>query len=34
MDGACSAYGESRGDYGVFVGKHEGKRQFGNPRRK
>jgi hypothetical protein len=32
-DGACSTYGESRGAYGVLVGKPEGKRPLGRPRR-
>jgi hypothetical protein len=34
MSGACSAYGERRGVYRVLVGKSEGKRQFGRPRRR
>jgi hypothetical protein len=34
MDGACSAYGgEERGTLGL-VGKTEGKRLFGRPRRR
>ena len=32
--GACSTYGEMRGAYRVLVGKPEGKRQLGRPRRK
>jgi hypothetical protein len=31
IGGACSAYGEGRGVYGVLVGKHEGKRPLGRP---
>jgi len=34
MGGACSAYGERRGVYRVLVGKPEGKRQLGRPRRR
>ena len=34
MGGACSAYGEKRGVYRVLVGKPEGKRPFGRPRRR
>jgi len=34
MGGACSAYGERRGVYRVLVGKPDGKRPFGRPRRK
>jgi hypothetical protein len=34
MGGACSADGEGRGVYGVLVGKPEGKRQLGRPRRR
>jgi len=33
MGGACSAYGEGRGLYRVLVGKPEGKRPLGRPRR-
>jgi len=33
MGGACSAYGERRGVYRFFVGKPEGKRPLGRPRR-
>ena len=33
MGGACSAYGE-RSVYRVLVGKAEGKRPFGRPRRR
>ena len=34
MGGACSAYGERRGVYRVFVGKIEGKRPLGRHRRR
>jgi len=35
MGGACSAYGwERRGVYRVLVGKSEGKRPLGRPRRR
>jgi hypothetical protein len=34
MDGACSAYGERRGVYRGSVGKPEGKRPLGRPRRR
>jgi hypothetical protein len=34
MGGACSADGEERGAYRVFVGKAEGKRPLGRPRRR
>jgi len=35
MGGACSEYvGERRGVYRVLVGKHEGKRPLGRPRRR
>ena len=34
MDGACSAYGERRDVYRVLVGKPEGKRPLGRPRRR
>jgi len=34
MGGACSKYGERRGLYKVLVGKPEGKRQLGRPRRR
>jgi hypothetical protein len=34
MDEACSAYGKGRGVYRVFVGKPEGKRPQGRPRRR
>jgi hypothetical protein len=34
MDGARSAYGERRGVYRVLVGKPEGKRPLGRPRRR
>ena len=34
MGGACSAYGERRDVYKVLVGKPEGKRPLGRPRRR
>ena len=34
MGWACSTYWERRGVYRVFVGKPEGKRQLGIPRRR
>jgi hypothetical protein len=34
MDGACSTDGEERGVYRVLVGKPEGKRPLGRPRRR
>jgi hypothetical protein len=34
MGGACSVDGEERGVYRVFVGKPEGKRPMGRPRRR
>jgi hypothetical protein len=34
MGGACSADGEERGVYKVLVGKPEGKRPLGRPRRR
>ena len=34
MDGACSACGERRGLYRFLVGKPEGKRPSGRPRRR
>jgi len=34
MGGACSAYGERRGECMVLVGKLEGKRPMGRPRRR
>jgi len=34
MGGACSAYGDRRGVYGVLVVKPEGKRPLGRPRRR
>jgi len=33
MDWACGVYGERRGVYRVLVGKPEGKRPLGRPRR-
>jgi len=34
MGGACGAYGEGRGVNMVLVGKPEGKRPLGRPRRR
>jgi len=34
MGGACSVYGEGRGLYKILVGKPEGKRPPGRPRRR
>jgi len=34
MGGACGTHGERRGVYRVLVGKSEGKRPLGRPRRK
>jgi hypothetical protein len=34
MDAACSAYGEGIGEYRLLVGKPEGKRPLGRPRRR
>jgi hypothetical protein len=34
MGGVCSTYGERRGVYRVLVGKPEGKRPLGIPRRR
>ena len=34
MSGACSTHGEKRGVYRVLVGKYEGKRPLGRPRRR
>jgi len=34
MGEACGTYGEIRGAYRVFVGKPEGKRPLGRPRRR
>jgi hypothetical protein len=34
MGGACSAYGGRKGVYRVLVGKPEGKRPLGRPRRR
>jgi hypothetical protein len=34
MGGACGAYGEERGVHRVLVGKPEGKRPLGRPRRR
>jgi hypothetical protein len=34
MGGACSTNGEKRNAYRIFVGKSEGKRQLGRPRRR
>ena len=34
MGGACGAYGQGRGVYSFLMGKPEGKRPFGRPRRR
>jgi hypothetical protein len=34
MGGECSTYGEGKGVYRVLVGKPEGKRPLGRPRRR
>ena len=34
MGWACGAYGRGEGSYGVLVGKPEGKRPLGRPRRR
>ena len=34
MGGACGAYGEGRGVHSVLVGKPEGRRPLGRPRRR
>jgi len=34
MGGACSAYGGEKRRIGVLVGKHEGRRPLGRPRRR
>jgi len=34
MGGVCSTYGQRRGIYRVLVGKPEGKRPLGRPRRR
>jgi hypothetical protein len=34
VGGPCSTYGESRSIYRDFVGKPEGRRQLGRPRRR
>jgi len=34
MGGACSAYGDRRGVFTVLLGKREGKRPLGRPRRR
>jgi hypothetical protein len=34
MGGACSTNGEKRNAYGILVGKPEGKRPLGRPRRR
>ena len=34
MGGACGEHGEGRGVHGVLVGKPEGKRPLGKPRRR
>jgi hypothetical protein len=33
MDGACSTYGKMRSAYKIVIGKPEGKRPLGMPRR-
>jgi hypothetical protein len=34
MGGACGAHGEVRGAYSILVGRPEGRRQLGRPRRR
>jgi hypothetical protein len=34
MGGACSTYGEKRGAYRILVGRSEGRRPLGRPRRR
>jgi hypothetical protein len=34
MDGTCGTHGEGRGVYSVLVGRPEGKRPLGRPRRR
>jgi hypothetical protein len=34
VSGACSTHGEERNAYRIFVGKPEGKRPLGRPRRR
>jgi hypothetical protein len=34
MGGACSTYGKKRGAYRILVGRPEGRRPFGGPRRR
>jgi hypothetical protein len=34
MDGACGAHGEVRGAYNILVGRPEGRRPLGRPRRR
>jgi hypothetical protein len=34
MGGACGAHGEVRGAYNILVGRSEGRRPLGRPRRK
>jgi len=34
MGGACSEYGDRKGVYRILVGKPEGKRPFGTPKRR
>jgi hypothetical protein len=34
MGRACSTHGEKRNAYGILVGKAEGKRSLGRPRRR
>jgi hypothetical protein len=34
MGGACSTYGEKRGAYRILLGRPEGRRPLGRPRRR
>jgi hypothetical protein len=34
MGGACGSHGEVRGAYNILVGRPEGRRQLGRPRRR
>jgi hypothetical protein len=34
MGGACGAHGEVRGPYNILVGRPEGRRPLGRPRRR
>jgi hypothetical protein len=31
MDGACGTYGKNGSTYSVYMGKHEGQRELGEP---